>query len=130
MRFTDDSLWVHGTQYDTASNMGAWCFFVMHVIHCSCMFALNLVCISIVRAGTVKDYLLIINLVQIWQGRQRCRMEMPLDLTWARERILKIIETLGSKAKLSIFCEFYFSRYCVAPSSHFKTTSGSRDLGM
>ncbi|KAF8552403.1 hypothetical protein OG21DRAFT_1443573 [Imleria badia] len=78
MRFTDDSLWVHVTQYDTASNMGAWSFFVMHVIHCSCMFALNL-------------------------GRQRCRMEMPLDLTWARERILKIIEALGKKAKLSIF---------------------------
>ncbi|KAG6381610.1 hypothetical protein JVT61DRAFT_208 [Boletus reticuloceps] len=78
VRFTDDSLWVHVTQYDTASNMGAWCFFIMHVIHCSCMFALNL-------------------------GRQRCRMDMPLDLTWARERLLKIIEALGSKGKLSIF---------------------------
>jgi len=28
---------------------------------------------------------------------------MPLDLTWAHERILKIIEALGGKAKLSIF---------------------------
>ena len=72
--------------------------------------------ISIVWPGTVEDYLLIIGFVL--QGRQRCRVGMPLDLTWARERILKIIEALGSKAKLSIFREFYFGRYCVGPSSH------------
>lgn len=66
----------------------------------------------------------------IWQGRQRCRMEMPLDLTWARERILQIIQALGSKAKLSIFRKFYSGRYCVTPSSHIKITSGSRGMGM
>ena len=42
-------------------------------------------------------------------------MEMPLDLTWARERILKIIDALGRKAKLSIFSEFYVGRHCVGP---------------
>jgi hypothetical protein len=65
--------------------------------------------------GTVEDYLLIIGFVP--QGWQRCRIEMPLDLTWAHERILKIIEALGGKAKLSIFREFYFGRYCVGTSS-------------
>ena len=73
--------------------------------------------ISIVKPGTVEDYLLIVGFVR--QGWQRCRIEMPLDLTWARERILKIIGALGGKAKLSIFREFYFGRYCVRPSSHY-----------
>ncbi|KAG9312976.1 hypothetical protein JVU11DRAFT_6412 [Chiua virens] len=78
MRFTEDNLSVHVTQYDTESNMGAWCYFVMHVVYCSCLFALNL-------------------------GRQRCRLELSLDRTWAQARILKIINALGKKAKLSIF---------------------------
>lgn len=57
-------------------------------------------------------------------------MEMPLDLTWARERILKIIEALGRKAKLSILREFYFDGYCVGLDSHTKIISGSCDLGI
>ncbi|KAG8220933.1 hypothetical protein J3R82DRAFT_2437 [Butyriboletus roseoflavus] len=77
MRFTDDNLSVHIAQYDTASNTGAWCFLIMHVIHCSSMLALNL-------------------------GRQRCRLEIHFHPTWAQERIIKIIEALGRKAKLSI----------------------------
>ncbi|KAF9221330.1 hypothetical protein BS17DRAFT_261427 [Gyrodon lividus] len=75
--FTDDNLWVHITQYDTASNMGAWSFCAMHVIHSSCVFALN-------------------------SARQRCRTAMPHGPTWAHERLHKIIDALGRKAKLSI----------------------------
>lgn len=48
---------------------------------------------------------------------------MPLDLTWARERILKIIEALGRKAKLSIFCEFYSGRSLIG-LTHTKLSVG------
>ncbi|KAF8845139.1 hypothetical protein BDN67DRAFT_993825 [Paxillus ammoniavirescens] len=75
--FNDDNLWVHITQYDTASNMGAWSFCAMHIIHSSCVFAFN-------------------------SARQRCRTAMPNGPTWAHERLHKIIDALGRKAKLSI----------------------------
>lgn len=39
---------------------------------------------------------------------------MHLDPTWAQERIIKIIEALGKKAKLSIICEFCFGTIVLA----------------
>ncbi|KAF9245240.1 fungal-specific transcription factor domain-containing protein [Melanogaster broomeanus] len=76
LRFTDDNLSVYATQYDTASNMGAWSFCAMHVTHSSCVFAFN-------------------------SARQRCRTGMPNGPTWAHERVHKIIGALSSKSKLS-----------------------------
>lgn len=61
----------------------------------------------------MKNCLLTASLVQ---GRQRCRLETSFDPTWAQERILKIIETLGRKAKLSIFCEFDSVAIAFCPS--------------
>ncbi|KAH7890754.1 hypothetical protein F5I97DRAFT_1974777 [Phlebopus sp. FC_14] len=77
LRFNDENLSVQATMYETSANMGAWSFFAMHVIHSSCVFGLN-------------------------SARQRCRTAMPHGPTWAHERLHKIIDALGKKAKLSI----------------------------
>lgn len=58
--------------------------------------------IFIARPWTVKNCLL----TMFGQGRQRCRLDTSFDPTRAQERILKVIEALGRKAKLSIFREF------------------------
>lgn len=75
--FTDENLAIHMSLFATNSNVGAWCFCAMHIIHCSCVFALN-------------------------QARKRCRTAIPGGPTWARERLNKILAALGDRAKKSI----------------------------
>lgn len=75
--FTDENLAMQMSLFATNSNMGAWCFCVMHIIHCSCVYALD-------------------------HARKRCRTAMPGGPTWARERLYKILTALGDRAKKSI----------------------------
>ncbi|KAG2364118.1 hypothetical protein BDR07DRAFT_1331143 [Suillus spraguei] len=75
--FTDENLAIQMSLFATNSNVGAWCFCAMHIIHCSCVFALN-------------------------DARKRCRTAVPGGPTWARERIENILTALGDRAKKSI----------------------------
>ncbi|KAG1881271.1 hypothetical protein F4604DRAFT_1993493 [Suillus subluteus] len=77
LRFTDENFATQMALFATNSNMGAWCFCVMHIIHCSCVYALN-------------------------HARKRCRTAIPGGPTWARERLYKILAALGDRAKKSI----------------------------
>ncbi|OJA10679.1 hypothetical protein AZE42_01044 [Rhizopogon vesiculosus] len=77
LRFTDENLAVQMSLFATNSNVGAWCFCAMHVIHCSCVFGLN-------------------------QARQRCRTAMPGGPTWAHDRLNKILASLGERAGKSV----------------------------
>lgn len=72
-------------------------------VHVCTQFGVYIWMIFIAIPRTVKNYLL---MALFGQGRQRCRLETSFDPTWTQERILKIIEALGRKAKLSIFREF------------------------
>ncbi|KAG2053646.1 hypothetical protein BDR06DRAFT_956378 [Suillus hirtellus] len=88
--FTDENLAIQMSLFATSSNVGAWCFCAMHIIHCSCVFALN-------------------------QARMRCRTAMPGGPTWARERLTKILAALGDRAKKSIILGvalWPLSKYC------------------
>lgn len=75
--FTDENFATQMALFATNSNMGAWCFCVMHIIHCSCVYALD-------------------------HARKRCRTAMPGGPTGAHERLYKILAALGDRAKKSI----------------------------
>lgn len=51
-------------------------------------------------------------------------METHLDPAWARERIIRIVEALGKKAKLSIISEFYFGAIALALTHALKLSVG------
>ncbi|KAH7927830.1 hypothetical protein BV22DRAFT_244121 [Leucogyrophana mollusca] len=77
LQWSDDNLSIQLSMFESDSNMGAWCFCFMHITHCSCIFGLN-------------------------QARQRCRTAQEGGPPWARERLDKIINGLGGRAKNSV----------------------------
>ncbi|KAG2157841.1 fungal-specific transcription factor domain-containing protein [Suillus bovinus] len=101
--FTDENLAIQMSLFATSSNVGAWCFCAMHIIHCSCVFALN-------------------------QARKRCRTGMPGGPTWAHERLNKIIAALGGRAKKTIILAIAIwplSKYCQDNSPRFLELSSA-----
>lgn len=75
LRFSEQSLLVQQSMFETSSNGGAWCWCSMHVYHASCALVLNL-------------------------ARQRTQRKG--ELQWALERIELILQMLGDRAKNSI----------------------------
>lgn len=43
LRFSEQSLQVQQSMFETSSNSGAWCFCLMHVVHATSALALNYV---------------------------------------------------------------------------------------
>ena len=43
LRFSEETLQVQLSMFETSSNTGAWCFCCMHVLHSSVALALNIV---------------------------------------------------------------------------------------
>ncbi|KAF8909396.1 fungal-specific transcription factor domain-containing protein [Gymnopilus junonius] len=78
LRFSEQSLQVQQSMFETSSNTGAWCWCCIHIYHASCALAVNL-------------------------ARQRAqrgsRTEPP---PWALEKIDLILQMLGDRAKNSI----------------------------
>ena len=68
-------------------------------------------------------------MVLFGQGRQRCCLESSSNPTWAKGRILKIIDALGKKAKLSIFRKCDLLAIALLPT-YITITSGDCNLGI
>ncbi|TFY61258.1 hypothetical protein EVG20_g7129 [Dentipellis fragilis] len=79
VKFTDDSLQLQLSMFETSSNAGAWSYFLMHIMHASCILSL-----LDAKAHT-----------QPAASPAKTRQ-------WARDRIMLIITSLGSRAKNSL----------------------------
>ncbi|KAL0953614.1 hypothetical protein HGRIS_004821 [Hohenbuehelia grisea] len=75
--FSEDSLQVQLSMFETSSNMGAWCYCMMHVLHASAGLALN-------------------------AARHRSQWAQRQDVGWAISRLEMIVNTLGSRARNSL----------------------------
>ncbi|KAA1468853.1 hypothetical protein DENSPDRAFT_878458 [Dentipellis sp. KUC8613] len=79
VKFTDDSLQLQLSMFETSSNAGAWSYFLMHIMHASCILSLL----------DAKSH------TQPAASPAKTRQ-------WARDRIMLIITSLGSRAKNSL----------------------------
>ncbi|KAF8202552.1 fungal-specific transcription factor domain-containing protein [Pholiota molesta] len=79
LRFSEESLQVQQSMFETSSNGGAWCWCCIHLYHASCALVLNI-------------------------ARQRTQRGSKNDREppWAIERIELILKMLGDRAKNSI----------------------------
>ncbi|KAI0057246.1 hypothetical protein BV25DRAFT_1920344 [Artomyces pyxidatus] len=77
IRFGEESAQLQIAMFETGSNAGAWCYFMMHILHASCILAL---CDAKFRMSGVTA--------------PECRQ-------WARERMMLIVSSLGNRAKNS-----------------------------
>ncbi|KAF5383734.1 hypothetical protein D9615_003526 [Tricholomella constricta] len=77
LRFSEQSLQVQQSMFETSSNTGAWCWCSMHVFHASSALALNL-------------------------ARQRSQRGPKCEPSWALRTLDLIMEMLGDRAKHSI----------------------------
>ncbi|KAG2042518.1 fungal-specific transcription factor domain-containing protein [Suillus americanus] len=99
--FTDENLAIQMSLFATNSNVGAWCFCAMHIIHCSCVFALNQVGhldIDLKCSGAHKTY---------GYGDTLCRLgsvavRLCPEVQRGRASLNKILAALGERAKKSI----------------------------
>ncbi|KAF9485498.1 hypothetical protein BDN70DRAFT_847808 [Pholiota conissans] len=80
LRFSEESLQVQQSMFETSSNGGAWCWCCIHLYHASCALVLHLARQRIQRLSSKAD-------------------REPL---WAVERIELILQMLGDRAKNSI----------------------------
>ncbi|PFH51901.1 hypothetical protein AMATHDRAFT_58110 [Amanita thiersii Skay4041] len=79
LRFSEQSLSVQQSMFETSSNNGAWCYCCMHVYYASCLVALN-------------------NARQIMQRAPIIKVEPQ----WAVEMLDQILNMLGDRAKNSL----------------------------
>ncbi|KAG6866572.1 hypothetical protein C0991_002057 [Blastosporella zonata] len=77
LRFSEQSLQVQQSMFETSSNAGAWCWCGMHVFHASSILALNF-------------------------ARQQSQKGPKSEPTWALRMLDLILEMLGDRAKNSI----------------------------
>ncbi|KAF9005931.1 fungal-specific transcription factor domain-containing protein [Cyathus striatus] len=88
LRFSEQSLLVQQSMFETSSNTGAWCWCCMHVYHASCALALNM-------------------------ARHSNSLPGP---PWALSTLDSILGLLGDRAKNSILSGFSLSfsliKYC------------------
>ncbi|KAF9530349.1 fungal-specific transcription factor domain-containing protein [Crepidotus variabilis] len=91
LRFSEESLQVQQSMFETSSNTGAWCWCMLHIYHASCALALN-----------------------IARNRPGAASTRP-NPQWAVERIELILQMLGDRAKHSILlgCALWsLIKYC------------------
>ncbi|KAJ2915446.1 hypothetical protein MD484_g4948, partial [Candolleomyces efflorescens] len=77
LRFSEESLDVQQSMFETSSNTGAWCWCCLHIYHAACALAIN-------------------------SARQRHQREPSLEPHWALSRIDSILKMLGDRAKNSL----------------------------
>ncbi|TFK32774.1 fungal-specific transcription factor domain-containing protein [Crucibulum laeve] len=77
LRFSEESLLVQQSMFETSSNTGAWCWCFMHVYHASCVLALNF-------------------------AKQRTQRGQPINADWALQTLDLILNMLGDRAKNSM----------------------------
>ncbi|KAF9453564.1 hypothetical protein P691DRAFT_21703 [Macrolepiota fuliginosa MF-IS2] len=90
LRFSEQSLQVQQSMFETSSNTGAWCWCCMHVYHASCGLALNL-------------------------ARQRSQRGPKTEPQWALNVLNLILNMLGDRAKNSVLMAaalYSFIKYC------------------
>ncbi|TFK71646.1 hypothetical protein BDN72DRAFT_764612 [Pluteus cervinus] len=90
LRFSESSLSVQQSMFETSSNTGAWCYCCMHVYHASCALALSV-------------------------ARQRLNRTPHTLPAWAVARLDMILTMLGDRAKNSILMSsalWALLRYC------------------
>ncbi|TFY80883.1 hypothetical protein EWM64_g3127, partial [Hericium alpestre] len=83
VKFTDESLQLQLSMFETSSNAGAWCYFLMHIMHASCLLSL-----SDARSQ-----------IQVPPSSQPSGASTSKTHQAARERIMSIVTSLGSRAK-------------------------------
>ncbi|TFK26175.1 hypothetical protein FA15DRAFT_616185, partial [Coprinopsis marcescibilis] len=77
LRFSEQSLQVQQSMFETSSNTGAWCWCSIHVYHASCALALN-------------------------AARQRNQRDATVEPQWAITMIESILQMIGDRAKNSL----------------------------
>ncbi|EAU90246.2 hypothetical protein CC1G_11570 [Coprinopsis cinerea okayama7 len=77
LRFSEQSLQVQKSMFETSSNTGAWCWCLLHVYHASCALALSC-------------------------GRQRNTRDAIVEPLWALNMIDSILRMIGDRAKNSL----------------------------
>lgn len=77
LRFSEQSLLVQQSMFETSSNTGAWCWCCIHVYHASCALGLNV-------------------------ARQRSQRGPKTEPHWALQTLDLILNMLGDRAKNSI----------------------------
>ncbi|KAF9054372.1 fungal-specific transcription factor domain-containing protein [Panaeolus papilionaceus] len=98
LRFSEQSLQVQQSMFETSSNTGAWSWCFMHVYHASCALALNV-------------------------ARQRTHRGPKSDPAWALEKIQLILQMLGDRAKNSILTSLI--KYCKRDDQQIRSWSAA-----
>lgn len=96
VRFSEEGTALHLAMFETSSNAGAWCYFMMHIVYAWCVLTLSEVrpvrtCfpfLSLIFAPKAKAH----GLGNVTNG----------SFDWARDRLVLIGTKLGSRAKNSV----------------------------
>lgn len=78
LRYTEENLHIMNSMYETPANTGPWCFFYMHALHSCCEMS----------AAS-----------EMQKRFKRGKSTIPKQATDAGDRCLKILKSVGSRAK-------------------------------
>ena len=82
--------------FETSSNAGAWCYFMMHTLYAWCVLTL-----SEVRSGTLISCTSLTHMALKTKGRESSAVVNSCR-EWARDRLMLIGTKLGNRAKTSV----------------------------
>ncbi|KAF9785169.1 hypothetical protein BJ322DRAFT_1061677 [Thelephora terrestris] len=88
LRYTKDNLHIMSSMYETPMNTGPWCFFYMHALHSCCEMS--------AASETQKLF-------------RRGEFSIPKEASDAGDRCLRILESVGSRAKNLNYLSEYFN---------------------
>lgn len=100
LRFNEESLQLQLSMFDTSSNAGAWCYFMTHIIHTACVLMVYDVSLPSFysRSYIAHDRVSI----SLHQAKFRTQgLSVSETRSWARERMLYILTSIGNRAKNS-----------------------------
>ncbi len=87
--------------FETSSNLGAWCYALIHVYHATSSLALIVVCVVCCKFHELTH----VKARQRLAEQSRTTHNTP-DIDFIMERLYSIMNMLGSRAKYSFIREF------------------------
>ena len=96
VRFSEESAAHHLVMFETSSNAGAWCYFMMHTLYAWCVLMLSEVRLRVFA-------LICTSLLRAYQAKARGSSAVVNSCReWARDRLMLIGTKLGSRTKNSV----------------------------
>jgi hypothetical protein len=99
--FSEESTTHHLAMFETSSNAGAWCYFMMHTLYAWCVLTL-----SEVRPGHAPFVYVSLTHTASKTKAHESSAVVNRRREWARDRLMLIGTKLGNRAKNNVLCMY------------------------